>query len=115
MIRGTMSAALWLLLFGTTPAFAGEQQGRITGIWLHANSSHADILVSGGTTNRPACATEAFWKLDTASREGEKLLAALLTSMSAGTPVVIYGTGNCALYPTRETIAYVRFSPNGAM
>jgi hypothetical protein len=115
MMRGTMSAALLLVLFGATPAFAGEQQGRVTGIWLHADSSQADILVSGRATNKPACATEVFWKLDTASREGEKLLAALLTSMSGGTPVIIYGTGNCALYPTRETIAYVRFSPNGAM
>jgi hypothetical protein len=114
MIR-TMLAALLVALFGATSASAGEQQGKISGIWLHVNSSYADILVTGSAVNKPSCATEGYWKLDTSTPEGEKLLAALLTSMSGGTPVTIYGAGNCTLYPVRETIAFVRFSPNGAM
>lgn len=115
MIHKTMLAMLMVALFGATPALAGEQQGKIGGTWLHTNSSHADILMTGSAVNKPSCATEGFWKLDTGTPEGEKLLAALLTSMSGGTPVIIYGAGNCSLYPTRETIAFVRFSPNGAM
>lgn len=37
MIHKTMLAMLTVALFGATPALAGEQQGKISGIWLHTN------------------------------------------------------------------------------
>lgn len=95
-VHKTILAALVLVPLQAAPALAGEQQGKISGIWLHANSRHADIRMTGGSTRKPPCATEVFWKLDAGTPEGERLLAALLTSMSDGMPVIVYGTGNCA-------------------
>lgn len=113
MIRQTIGAVL-LMLLGTAPASAGEQQGKVSGIWLHANSSHSDMLIAGTATNRPSCATETFWKLDTGTPEGERLFAALLTASASGMSVTVYGTGTCSLHPTRETVAFVWFRPVSA-
>jgi len=111
MIRQTIGTLL-LMLFGSAPAAAGEQLGKVNGIWLHAYSSLSDMLITGTATNRP---TEAYWKLDTGTPEGERLLAALLTASASGTLVTIYGTGDCSLHPSRETVAFVWFHPPGGL
>lgn len=90
------------------PAVAGVQNGTIADVYLYADGSGADIVLSGTATGHPACATEIYWKLDLSTAAGEKVLAGLLTAYASGRQTYIQGTNTCSLNPTRETIAVIR-------
>ena len=90
-----------------TMANAGEANGAtITSI----NTNQNGILVfytSVIPSNRPACAVQDGWSINTTTLAGQTVAATVHTAMAAGLKVDVVGLSICREYSTIETVSYL--------
>jgi len=65
------------------------------------------VPTDGARSNAPACATEsARFAIDGSTAAGKVRAAALLTALTAGKRVVVWGTGACSVWGDTETVDF---------
>lgn len=97
------------LCLSPVPSVAGTQQGFVTSVLVRASDGLVYFFVSGTPSNRPSCATGAYWMIrDETSVAGKQQLAQLLTAYAAGTTIVVYGTNTCTRWPNGEDVEVIQ-------
>lgn len=102
-----------LSLFLFKPALAGDSEGTVN--LLLPISATADGVVFLSTnpsthTGKPACSSLGDqWALSLANGSGKAMYAMLLSAQAQGLKIHVYGTGNCDVWPDRESIAGVNY------
>ena len=92
---------------------AGDSEGTVN--LLLPISATADGVVFLSTnpsthTGKPACSSLGDqWALSLANGSGKAMYAMLLSAQAQGLKIHVYGTGNCDVWPDRESIAGVNY------
>ncbi len=113
-MRSTLSLmSLSLFLVPSQLIMAGEQTGEVYDLRVSSgtllNPTH--VVITGAASGKPACATTAYWSIDTDTVAGRNFLAVLLTAQAAGKAVKIYGTNACTLRSDMENVAQIQIMP----
>ena len=104
--RRTSVLAVLGALVAAVPAYAGtSEMGPITGVLPHEGGFFFNAL---GTRNAaPACATVPMrWVINTATSQGQAMVAGLLSAYMARKRLTVVGTGNCNVWPDTETVQH---------
>jgi hypothetical protein len=90
-------------------AYAGTQTGEVIDVRVSsktlANPTH--IKLSGAWQNRPACAVQDYWAIDSDTPAGKSFLAAVLAAQASNRPITIWGTDQCTLRTDMETVLQI--------
>lgn len=88
------------------PAQAGTSDlGKITGVLPHTGAFFFNM--TSNRTSAPSCATAANrWVINSATSQGQAMIAGLLTAYATGRRISVTGTGTCALWADTETVEY---------
>lgn len=91
-----------------TPAFAGDQTGKVTLVGGDIGNPFV-FAISGTRTSTPSCATDSNWAIPAPSSDNAKaLLSLVLTAFAANKTVTVHGNGGCnATFTNREEVAYL--------
>lgn len=86
---------------------ASEQTGQVLDVrvaskTLSTNPTH--IKLSGTWQNRPSCAVQGYWAIDTDTTAGKSFLAAVLAAQASIWPITIWGADQCTLRTDMETV-----------
>ncbi|MCW2404395.1 hypothetical protein M2336_001024 [Sphingobium sp. B1D7B] len=98
-----LATAALLLPFITVPAQAGSAgMGSISGVIAH----HAGVFfeLSSPRTAPPACASQNRWLINSATNQGQAMIAVLLTAQMQGKRVGVVGMGSCDVWTDTETV-----------
>lgn len=104
--RRTSALAALGALAAALPANAGtSEMGSITGVLPHEGGFFFNAM---GTRNAaPACATvPKRWVINTATSQGQAMVAGLLSAYMARKRITVVGTGNCNVWPDTETVQH---------
>lgn len=100
-----------LVLNASAPAIASTVSAAIiTAIATNSNAGNVVFVqVSQAAGKQPACANNLAWQfvLPLATAPGQQTLALLLSARATGTPVTLYGSGQCDVYAGVETLTEV--------
>ena len=96
------------MLFSSV-TFASEQVGKVIDIRVSAIPSYnpTHIKLDGPWNNKPGCATQPYWAVDTNTEGGKAFLSAILTAYSTGKTVQIWGSDQCTLRGDMENALQV--------
>ncbi len=100
-MRPLFAAVLFPLII--TPAQAGSAgMGSISDVIAH----HAGVFfeLSSPRISPPACATQNRWFINSATNQGQAMIAVLLTAQIQGKRVGVVGTGYCDVWADTETV-----------
>lgn len=110
MIAVTIACALSLIASGE--AGAGEKLGRITSV--HLGQQHAEkvfVKIEGAyTQSEPACSLGvSSWDfvLNISSPTGKAIYTQLIAAQYSQVPVLVAGSGDCALHAGYETLQHI--------
>lgn len=86
-------------------AAAGTQTGKVLRVDVRASDGLIYFFLDGTASNRPACATHAYWMIaDENSETGKRQLAMLLAARTSGMTVSVYGAGTCTRWRDGEDV-----------
>src|SRR5262245_41282907 len=88
-------------------AYCGDTTGVITEmVMIQTIADKVFVHITGTNTSQPSCSnsTANRYGLDTSTSTGKLLYSWLLAAKYAGATVMIWGSGNCALYSDSETM-----------
>lgn len=103
-------------IFGFSVAASGA--GSVTGTITSIETTTGDfgmvfVSVNVAKTNNPACATNGVWafvlSLPASSSFYNQMFAVLLSARATQTPVSIFGSGACDVYPNVETLVGISY------
>lgn len=93
------------VMFVSQNIFAGSQSGKVVSLRVSSktvgNPTH--VRLDGVWNNKPACAVNGWWAIDTDTAAGKSLLSILLTAHTTGKKISIWGTNLCDLRGDMET------------
>lgn len=97
-----------LLLSGSLPAWASQQTGRVTHLWVRAMDGLIYLVVDGTRIGRPACASHPHRLVANENgTAGKQQYAALHSANLMGRAITVFGSGRCVRWPDGEYIATV--------
>lgn len=100
-----------LLAAGAT-AYAGEQQGTITALYVRDSDGLIYFFMTGTHSSRPACAGNTYWMLrDENTDRAKRQYAALLAAYAAGKTIYVSGAGTCTRWTDGEDVDAIRLDP----
>ena len=90
---------------------ASTQTGKVTKIYVRASDGLTYfVLDSAAPSDKPACATKAYWMIkDENSEAGKKQYSMLLAARSSGKTVTVYGSDTCTRWGDGEDVNSIVF------
>ena len=103
-----------LLLLVSESAHAGSQLGKVTALRVRDYDGLIWVNLEGGPYyDKPACAKFNYWMIKSEnSEQGKRQYAMLLSALTAGTRVQIYGGNACTRWFDGEDIQTVELLAN---
>ena len=92
---------------------AGGGSGKISLLFVHANSNGDGIILfsTSSNSNKAACSLadgKRGWAFKVDSPLGQAMYSLLLTAITMNREILIIGTGNCENWSDREKPLYIR-------
>jgi ammonia channel protein AmtB len=85
------------------PAQAGTSSvGQITGVLPHIGGFFFNM--SSTRASAPSCATANQWMINSATSQGQAMIAELLTTYTTSRRITVKGTKSCAVCADTETV-----------
>ncbi len=103
-------AAIVLFCSISLSAFAGEQSGKITRLWVRSSDGLHYFILEGTGTNKPACARNSYWMIrDENSQSGRDQFAMLLSAFASGQRINVSGRNTCLRWGDGEDVESIEF------
>lgn len=101
-------ACLVALLVSGASAYAGDQTGRITSLYVRASDGLISVSLDGTHNGKPPCATNNYWMIKSEGTvSGKQQYATLLAARLSGRAVRIAGSNQCTRWGDGEDIDVV--------
>jgi hypothetical protein len=105
-------ALVILTLVASDQAWTGTQTGTITYLTVRDSDGLTYFNLTGASSGKPACATQAYWMIKNETTEaGKKIYALLLAAQASGATVIVTGYDTCTRWNEGEDVNTIRTSP----